>query len=44
VADMACYPYIMLCPEGGMELEEYSNVFNWIKKIETQQGYTKMED
>lgn len=44
VADMACFPYILLCPEGGIELDKFSNVCNWIKRIESQNGFTKMEE
>ncbi len=44
VADMACYPYIFLSPEGGFDLNKYSNVENWIKRVESQDGFAKMED
>ncbi|NIP38534.1 MAG: glutathione S-transferase family protein [Candidatus Dadabacteria bacterium] len=44
VADMACYPYIMLCPEGGFEIDKYTNVYSWIKRIKSQEGFPNMED
>lgn len=44
VADMACFPYILVSPKGGFDLSKYSNVEDWIKRVESQDGFTKMED
>jgi len=43
VADIASFPYIMLSYEGGMDLSKYEFVNNWIKSIETQNGFILME-
>ena len=43
VADMACFPYIMLSYEGGMDLSKYEFVNNWIKKVESEDGFVQME-
>ncbi len=39
VADIACYPYIMLSDEGGFDVSNYPNIENWCKKIEAQPGF-----
>jgi len=41
IADMACYPYVKLSPEGGISLSKYSNINSWISRIEDQKGYIK---
>ena len=43
IADMCCYPYIMLSHEGGFNISEFPNVENWCKRIENQPGYTEFE-
>ena len=40
VADMACYPYIMLSPEGGFDISEFPSVDSWCRRIESQPGFT----
>lgn len=44
VADMCCYPYILLSPEGGFDLEGFPNVKRWCGSIEIQPGYTSIAD
>ena len=44
VADMCCYPYILLADEGGVDIEEFPNVERWCKSIEGQKGYITIED
>ncbi len=34
IADIACYPYTMLCGEGGFDLEIYPSVRRWCKSVE----------
>lgn len=44
IADMGCYPYVHLAPEGEVDIEAYSNVTSWIDRIQSQPGYISMED
>ena len=44
IADMACYPYIKLSDEGGFEISEFPNVENWVKRIETQEGFVSTDE
>lgn len=34
IADIACYPYTMLCDEGGFDLEIYPSVRRWCGSVE----------
>ena len=42
LADLACYPYAALVPEGGISLEPYAATRAWFKRIESLPGYTTM--
>lgn len=42
LADIACYPYIALCEEGGISLSEYSAIHKWIGHVQNIEGYIKM--
>ncbi len=42
VADIACYPYVALCPEGGIALTPYPAIRQWITAIEQLPGYQPM--
>ena len=42
IADLACYPYIALAPEGDIRLEDYPAVNAWIARIEALPGYVPM--
>lgn len=44
MADIACYPYVNLAPEGGIELSPYPGVILWLDRIRSQPGYISMED
>jgi glutathione S-transferase len=39
IADCAVYPYVVLAPEGGVELEAYAHVARWIERVEGLPGY-----
>lgn len=39
IADIACYPYVMLAPEGGVDLTYYLNIQRWIKNIESTENF-----
>lgn len=42
IADIACYPYVGLAPEGKVSLESYPNVLAWIDRIKQLSGYEGM--
>lgn len=42
IADIACYPYIALCEEGDISLDDYPAIHNWIERIQQLKGYTNM--
>ena len=44
MADIACYPYVNLAPEGGIDLSPYPSVMLWLGRIRSQPGYISMED
>ncbi|MEX5576069.1 glutathione S-transferase [Pseudomonas lijiangensis] len=39
IADCAVYPYVVLAPEGGVDLAPYANVARWMERIEALPGY-----
>jgi len=41
IADVACYPYVAVAPEGGFKLEDYPNVQAWVKRFEALPGWIK---
>lgn len=42
IADLACYPYVALAPEGEIELRPYPAVRAWIGRVEALPGYVAM--
>lgn len=42
LADVACYPYVALAPEGGVSLSDYPHVRRWIARIPSLPGYVGM--
>jgi glutathione S-transferase len=44
IADIACYPYVNMAPEGGIDLSPYSSVLLWCDRIRSQPGYISMEE
>ena len=42
IADLACYPYVALAPEGHVPLAPYPAVRAWIRRVETLPGYVGM--
>ena len=44
IADIGCYPYVHLGPEGEVDIEAYSFVMSWIERIQSQPGYISMEE
>jgi glutathione S-transferase len=43
VADVACFPYVALAPEGDVTLHAYPEVLRWIARIKTLPGFIGME-
>jgi glutathione S-transferase len=43
IADVACYPYVALAPEGEIPLDGYSSVSAWIGRVQALPGYVNME-
>ncbi len=42
IADIACFPYIALAPDGKIKLEPYANVIAWIDRLKQLPGYVGM--
>ncbi|HEY5682365.1 MAG TPA: glutathione S-transferase family protein [Sulfuricaulis sp.] len=42
IADIACFPYAAMAPQGGIGLAEYTNVVSWIARIRGMPGYTPL--
>lgn len=42
VADLACYPYAALAPEGGVPLDAYPHLRTWIERVRALPGYVAM--
>ena len=42
IADLACYPYVALAPEGDVSLAPYPAVRAWIHRVEHLPGYVAM--
>lgn len=43
IADVACYPYVALAPEGAVSLDVWSNVLAWLRRVQGLPGYIGME-
>ena len=43
IADMACYPYVVLSDEGGFDITKFPYVENWCRKIESQPGFIQFD-
>lgn len=42
IADIACYPYVALAPEGDVPLDGYPHVLRWMADIRALPGYIGM--
>jgi glutathione S-transferase len=42
IADIACFPYIALSHEGGVPLDAYPNVADWMARIKALSGFIPM--
>lgn len=43
IADIACYPYVLLSYEGGITLESYPAVREWLERVQGIQGWVAMD-
>lgn len=44
IADLSCYSYVAHAAEGGIDLQPYPAVLQWIKHIEMTAGFFPMPD
>jgi len=44
LADLACYAYIKRAPEGGVSLEPYSAIQQWLERIEALPDFIAMPE
>ena len=42
IADLACYSYVALAPEGGIALEPFSAIRAWLRRVEALPGFRGM--
>jgi glutathione S-transferase len=42
IADIGCFPYVALAPEGEIALDAYPNVRGWIGRIKSSPGFIGM--
>jgi len=42
LADLACYAYVALAPEGGIALDPYPRVRAWLARVEALPGFKPM--
>ncbi len=42
VADLACYPYVALAAEGGVDTSSFGNVLRWVARVEAMPGFWPM--
>jgi glutathione S-transferase len=42
IADIGCFPYVALAPEGEMALDNYPGVRKWIERIKALPGFVGM--
>jgi len=42
IADIACYPYVALAPEGGIYTKEFQAVEAWLRRIEALPNYVSL--
>ncbi len=43
IADIACYPYTKRAPEGGLTLDAYPAIENWLARCEALPGWVKLD-
>jgi len=44
IADIACYPYILLSEEGGFDISQFHNVKKWTENVENTERFLPFGD
>jgi len=44
IADIACYPYVLLAPEGEVSLESYPAVCAWLERTKGLPGWISVDE
>jgi glutathione S-transferase len=42
IADIACYPYLLLAAEGGVDTAPFGRVTAWMRRLESLPGFWPM--
>lgn len=42
IGDLLCFPYVGLCREGRLPLDDFPNVLAWIRRVVAMKGYVAM--
>ncbi|MBB3289517.1 MULTISPECIES: glutathione S-transferase family protein [unclassified Rhizobium] len=42
IADIACFPYVALAPDGGITLDPYPSIRRWMRAIRSLPGFIEM--
>lgn len=42
IADLLCFPYVGLCREGRLPLDDFPNVLAWIRRVAALERYVSM--
>ena len=42
IADVGCFPYVALAPEGEISLDPYPAVRKWVERVKRQPGFVSM--
>jgi glutathione S-transferase len=42
IADLACFPYVGLCREGKLPLDDFPHVLTWLQHVVALDGYVAM--
>jgi glutathione S-transferase len=42
IADIACFPNVMLAPDGGVTLDDYPSVRLWTRAVRSLPGFIEM--
>ncbi|MEM6890656.1 MAG: glutathione S-transferase family protein [Pseudomonadota bacterium] len=42
IADIACFPYVALAPDGSVSLDPYPSIRIWMRNIRAQPGFIEM--
>jgi glutathione S-transferase len=43
IADIACFPYVALCEQGGFDLNDYPSIGKWIRRVKSLDSFVGME-